>query len=80
VRHQDNHDAWSEWSEETSFTTLAAAKWQKTIVDSESNVDYDTSLAFDPLGHPAISYYDATNENLKYAHFDGTSWNRGYIT
>ena len=38
-----------------------------------------SSLAFDQLGKPAISYYDSTNYNLKYAHFNGSSWDLSII-
>ncbi len=33
-----------------------------------------TSMAIDPQGNPAISYYDRTNKSLKFAHYDGTAW------
>ena len=39
-------------------------------------VGSDTSLAFGPDGQPAISYYDDSNSDLKFARFNGNSWSR----
>jgi hypothetical protein len=36
-------------------------------VDSAGSVGGHTSLAFGPDGQPAISYYDASNGDLKFA-------------
>jgi len=56
-------------------TCLGQAQgWQIETVDSSGEVGWYTSLALDANDHPHISYYDWTNEDLKYAHFDGTSW------
>jgi len=35
---------------------------------------FGTSLAFDPQGRPAISYRDSPHLDLRYAHFNGTTW------
>jgi hypothetical protein len=38
-----------------------------TTVDSDGNVGYFTSIAIGDNGYPIISYYDATNDDLKVA-------------
>lgn len=52
--------------------------WDVTTVDSGDGVGKYTSLAFDSSGNPAVSYHKYNWWNitgdLKYVHFNGTSW------
>ena len=41
--------------------------WFLSTVDSTGDVGRHTSLAFSPGGEPAISYYDSTIQDLKFA-------------
>jgi probable HAF family extracellular repeat protein len=45
-----------------------------TTIDSSGNVGQFLSLALDQSDHPAVAYYDGSTADLKFAHFDGTSW------
>ncbi|MBI4656591.1 MAG: T9SS type A sorting domain-containing protein [Elusimicrobia bacterium] len=48
--------------------------WSTETVDSEGDVGGFTSIAVDSEGNPHISYYDSTNDSLKYAKWHGNSW------
>jgi hypothetical protein len=63
-------------SDHLYYSTLVEDAFVTTIVDSAWGVGMYASLALDPAtGHPRISYYDGTNEALKYAEMnaDGLS-------
>ena len=51
-----------------------ALPWNIQIVDSADDVGFNPSLAIGPDGQPAIAYFDNTNDDLKYAHYNGTTW------
>ena len=48
--------------------------WKIGTIDNGGVVDTSPSLAFSRSGQPAISYYDLTNGDLKYASYDGRKW------
>ena len=52
--------------------------WDITTVDNGGSIFGDTgyrpSMALDSAGHPHISYYDAGNGDLRYASWNGASW------
>ncbi|CAN5374418.1 hypothetical protein BH09PLA1_BH09PLA1_37860 [soil metagenome] len=57
-------------------TRDVTGRWSRTqIVDtSDAQVGVQLSIAVDSTGKPGIAYFDNTNSDLKYAHFDGSSW------
>jgi subtilisin family serine protease len=48
--------------------------WQTTVVDAFTNGITHTSIAFDKLNQPAISYYDIDRADLKFSHFVTGIW------
>ncbi|MEE9489914.1 MAG: hypothetical protein V3V91_05680, partial [Thermoplasmata archaeon] len=48
--------------------------WIIETVDSDGFVGMHTSIAIDSNDRPHISYYDASNTDLKYARWNGTWW------
>lgn len=46
-----------------------------SIVDSSGNVGAYAAIAVDSSNNYHIAYYDATNADLKYAKWNGSSWN-----
>jgi MYXO-CTERM domain-containing protein len=48
--------------------------WLIETIDKSSLVAGTTSVALDSSGHPHVAYLDVTNDDLRYAWFDGASW------
>ena len=52
----------------------AGTNWVIQTVDSIGIVGNGSSLALDSFNNPHITYYDSTNDDLKYASWTGSSW------
>ncbi|GAH51147.1 unnamed protein product, partial [marine sediment metagenome] len=48
--------------------------WEISTVDTEEYVGSFSSIAIDFFNKPHISYYDMSNGDLKYTHWDGSIW------
>ena len=67
ISYRDDTNSDLKYARATTSTGGSASDWTQIVtVDSADSVGYDTSLAV-VNGCPAISYYDATNDGLKYA-------------
>lgn len=59
-----------------------ASTWTIQTVDSDGDVGVGSSIVFDNLGRPWISYSDITvspDNHLKVAHFTGTTWEKSIV-
>jgi alpha-tubulin suppressor-like RCC1 family protein len=66
---------WDTSSSDLVYSTkIDGGAWQTQIIDQEGSVGKFTSIALDSDDNPHISYIDETNQELKYAKFNGTGW------
>ncbi|MBI4043804.1 MAG: hypothetical protein HY393_03285 [Candidatus Diapherotrites archaeon] len=59
------------------YTATPVSRWNIDVIDSQGNTGLYTSIAVSPQGDPYISYYDATNADLKLAKKVGAGGNCG---
>ena len=56
------------------FAKYNGQSWDVTVVDSQDDTGFFTSLAYGPDGQPSIAYHESRFNSLKFARFDGQSW------
>ncbi|MBT8439341.1 MAG: S8 family serine peptidase, partial [Gammaproteobacteria bacterium] len=60
-----------------AMATTLASSWLTGIVDDSARVGFYQSIALQPgTEYPAIAYSDETNGDVRFAQWDGGSWNR----
>ena len=57
-----------------SVASAQPLSWVIETVDEAGNVGQYSSLALDRFGNPHICYHDDTEKDLRYATYDGASW------
>ena len=58
-----------------SNINISTGIWETTVIDeTATKVGLYSDIDLDSDGNPHISYFDATNNQIKYAKFDGISW------
>jgi hypothetical protein len=67
--HISYYDGWPNC--DLKYARWNGSSWQIYTLDSAGEVGGVTSLALDSSGCPHISYNDYTNDDLKYAYWDG---------
>lgn len=49
-------------------------QWKTELVDEDGDVGANPSMMLDTKGNPHIVYFESVYDTVKYAHFDGTTW------
>ena len=73
ISYRDNTNTDLKYAELVGEDPSNPDHWLLIVVDQVDNVGQYTSIAI-WNGRPAISYYDITNQDLKFAWFDGSKW------
>ncbi|MBI5072547.1 hypothetical protein HZA99_01890 [Candidatus Woesearchaeota archaeon] len=58
------------------FYNAESQTWQRQTIDAEGDVGTEASIAVGSDNNPRIVYFDNTHDLLKYAWYDGTSWQK----
>jgi subtilisin family serine protease/chitodextrinase len=53
--------------------------WTVEVVDNQGELGYYAALAYDPSGMATIAYSDQTNNRVKFARWNGSSWLREVV-
>ena len=59
---------------------MAGGRFDVQRVDATGNAGLYSSIAVDRSNSPNISYYDSTNDLIKYAYWNGSKWNVNPLT
>ena len=70
-----SYSFWEDFYYELRYAKRSGSSWLiETVESSTAELPSYSSLALDLDGYPHISYYDSSEDNLRYAHWDGLVW------